>query len=365
MSSRSLLRAAPGPFQVLFSALVIIASAAVHAEEPRELLDSSYLPRGERVRRVFREVVDTPKHWAVRILQNGQQVALGTVVGTDGWIISKASQLMKATHVEFSDGRQLPVQMVGYHQGHDLALLKVAAQSLPEVQWEDQAPEVGTWMVTVGTDVDPVSVGVMSAPRRGVPPSGVSGVLGIRLSREDDDPRIQEVVPNSGASKAGLLEGDTVLKVDQRDITSGQQLIRTLRTYRPGDTVSLRIRREDGVLEVRAMLTYPFGEFLSRIAFQNQMGGSLSFRRDDFQAVYQHDSVLSPEECGGPVCNLDGKVVGVNIARAGRTESYILPADLVLSVLPDLKAGKYPPPPSGSEELLPAETVAAPAAETP
>ena len=43
---------------------------------------------------------------------------------------------------------------------------------------------------------------------------------------------------------------------------------------------------------------------------------------------------------------LNGQAVGINIARAGRTESYIMPADLLTKVLDDLKGGKYPAPAS-------------------
>jgi serine protease Do len=39
--------------------------------------------------------------------------------------------------------------------------------------------------------------------------------------------------------------------------------------------------------------------------------------------------VLRPIDCGGPVVDVDGKVVGLNIARAGRVESYALPSSLV------------------------------------
>ncbi len=42
--------------------------------------------------------------------------------------------------------------------------------------------------------------------------------------------------------------------------------------------------------------------------------------------------------------DLDGKAVGINIARAGRVETYAVPADAILAVLPALKAGKMPPP---------------------
>ena len=36
-----------------------------------------------------------------------------------------------------------------------------------------------------------------------------------------------------------------------------------------------------------------------------------------------------PEDCGGPLVDLEGRVLGINIARAGRVESYALPASVV------------------------------------
>jgi serine protease Do len=73
------------------------------------------------------------------------------------------------------------------------------------------------------------------------------------------------------------------------------------------------------------------------------MGGPLSVRSADFPLVLQHDTVLRPIDCGGPVCDLSGKVVGVNIARAGRVESYAIPADQITGLLPDLMSGKLAP----------------------
>ena len=42
--------------------------------------------------------------------------------------------------------------------------------------------------------------------------------------------------------------------------------------------------------------------------------------------VLQHDTVLDPNECGGPLLNVEGKAAGINIARAGRVLSYAIPA---------------------------------------
>jgi serine protease Do len=41
---------------------------------------------------------------------------------------------------------------------------------------------------------------------------------------------------------------------------------------------------------------------------------------------------------------LSGKVVGVNIARAGRTQTYTIPSEQVLARMDDLMSGRLAPP---------------------
>src|SRR5262249_17623555 len=81
-----------------------------------------------------------------------------------------------------------------------------------------------------------------------------------------------------------------------------------------------------------------------RADVQNSMGSELSSRRSGFPTILQHDQVIKPTECGGPVVDLDGRVVGINIARAGRTESYAIPGEAVRKLLPELMSGKLAPP---------------------
>ena len=56
----------------------------------------------------------------------------------------------------------------------------------------------------------------------------------------------------------------------------------------------------------------------------------------DEQAI-QHDTVLQPWLCGGPLVDLDGKAIGLNIARAGRVATYALPASLVKRIYNELR----------------------------
>ncbi len=53
--------------------------------------------------------------------------------------------------------------------------------------------------------------------------------------------------------------------------------------------------------------------------------------------------VLQPEECGGPLTDLDGHVVGLDIAPSGRVESLAIPAADLKSLLAEVTKGKFLP----------------------
>jgi putative serine protease PepD len=55
---------------------------------------------------------------------------------------------------------------------------------------------------------------------------------------------IQEVTPDSAAAEAGLEPGDVVTQVDDTRISGADSLIATIRSYRPGDTVTLTWTRD-------------------------------------------------------------------------------------------------------------------------
>jgi serine protease Do len=324
---------------------VLLAGTASGEEATSPVL---HLTNGERVRSAFEDVVATPRTWTVRVLCDGKPVALGAVVGAEGWVLTKASQLSGSISCRFVDGRELLADYAAYAPEHDLALLKVAADDLTVATWHTGAdPRIGQWLATPGLELTPVAVGIVSVGRRAIAADDVHGVLGIELEAIDGPPQIKRVFESSPAAQARLQVGDIVERVGDIVMESRPGLIEFIRKHKPGETLKLTVRRGREQLVIAATLTHPFGDFLSRIAMQNQMGGSLSVRRSGFPAAIQHDTVLKPQDCGGAVVNLDGEAVGVNIARAGRTESYAVPGAVVVSLLDDLKSGKYPPPVGG------------------
>ncbi len=299
----------------------------------------------------FRQAVARPAESTVRVQCNGKDTALGVVVKEDGFILTAADDLEGKITVKLRDGKVYATRLIGIHEGHGLALLKIDGKGLVPVTWTpSKGAAVGDWVASPGPGAAPVAVGVVSVATRNMPrvkivakePPSNGGYLGIGLADgEGPGAVVGDVEPRTPAARAGLKANDVILEVGGKKIPDAETLVRIIKKHRPGETVTILLRRGEEEKEIRATLAKR--PLVSRSDFQNRMGSKLSKRRGGFPIVLQHDSVLLPEDCGGPLVDLDGKVVGVNVSRAGRVESYAIPSEVVRAVLPDLMSGRLAP----------------------
>jgi serine protease Do len=311
---------------------------------------------GPKVVEAFRNVVAKPSEYTVRVLGDGKEVALGTIVESDGFILTKWSEIKDKAKVacKLKNGKVLDAKIVGVKddaQGaYDLALLKVEATGLATVEWRDtKEAKVGKWVASAGIGQDPVAVGVVSVGTRKYkagdqPPKTINanaGWLGVGLEAAMGGAKITQVAAKSPAEKAGLKKDDIVYEAAGKIIIDHETLINTVQRLKPGDKVLLKVKRGDEDKEIEAILGKLPRQMLGNP--QETMGTRLSNRRGGFPAILQHDSGVRPEDCGGPLVDLDGKALGINIARAGRTESFAIPSEDIQSLILDLKSGKLAP----------------------
>ena len=66
--------------------------------------------------------------------------------------------------------------------------------------------------------------------------------------------QIQQVTPGSTGADAGLARGDVITKVDDHLISSADSLVATIRSYRPGDTVTVTYQRDGDTRTARLQL---------------------------------------------------------------------------------------------------------------
>jgi len=78
--------------------------------------------------------------------------------------------------------------------------------------------------------------------------------LGIEGEDRPDGVRISRTLPGGAARLAGVRRGDLLVAIDDASIRSGRELVLAIAGRRPGEAVTLRIRRGDATLELAATL---------------------------------------------------------------------------------------------------------------
>ncbi|HUS38861.1 MAG TPA: trypsin-like peptidase domain-containing protein [Pirellulales bacterium] len=305
---------------------------------------SVYQRSHDKVKEAFRDAVKDVRLSTVRVLADEKQVALGAIVSPEGHVLTKSSQVKGNIECTLSDGQRLPAKLIGRDPKTDLAMLKLNGEHFTTIAWrEGDAPLVGSFLATSAPEETPAAIGVVSVGPRKI--QAASGILGVLIENDSKGARIDQVMPDSAAEKAGLQVNDVIALFNGTKVEGREALINKVKALPPGTRVRLSVVRGDETLSISATLgdRNKVDPSAQRGNFQNSLGGDLSERRAGFPSVLQHDTVLRPDQCGGPIVDLDGKVVGINIARAGRVESYALPVSVIQPLISQFLAGGLSP----------------------
>lgn len=75
------------------------------------------------------------------------------------------------------------------------------------------------------------------------------GYIGVRLDTERDDPGVvvSEVVAGGPAAQAGLQVGDLIVRVDDRQVNSPEDLVAAISAREPDSKATLMVIRGEGV----------------------------------------------------------------------------------------------------------------------
>jgi serine protease Do len=150
------------------------------------------------------------------------------------------------------------------------------------------------------------------------------GYLGVQLEDYDQGGVILLQVDQGAAQRAGLQKGDVILQVNERLVRNQQEIKSYLRTLDPKTSIKAKVRREATEFEADITLGAPPSDSGHAADLMDK-----SLRRDGFTAVLSHDALIPTNACGGPVYDLEGRFVGMNIARHSRVRTFFLPAPLI------------------------------------
>jgi serine protease Do len=266
-------------------------------------------------------------------------LGFGTGVQAQGWLLTKASEVVPCDKLECEvHGEWLPAKVARTWQEHDLALVKIEAKDLPVVTWSAQgALVIGTFIAAAApAGDDPAAIGLVSVAARNHQQKG-RGFLGVQLDADPQGLKIREVVAGGVALTAGVQRDDRILEVDGQKPDSIFNFTKLISERKAGETVRLKLQRGEAVIEKEIALgdraSVPASGGDRRSEMMDSMGSTVSQRKDDFANVMQTDFPLDANQCGGPVTDLDGNVVGLVIARSGRVETLVIPSTTLCDLL--------------------------------
>lgn len=261
-----------------------------------------------------------------------EEIAYGVVVSPNGHILSKSSELREKSNLTVTVDHQRfdQVEVLGLDEEWDVALLKVNANNLVPVIYasETDIPQ-GTWVVVNGATSRTqrrANVGMISANPREIQPSG-GLALGIVIKSLSTRLEIEKVTPGSGADEAGLKAGDVIIAAADKTLKKIDDLSSALDQYKTGDKARITFNRAGKRSIVDVRLTSKSELFDISANLNDQMSGDFSKRRSGFPRVIQHSVMGNRQTMGGPVIDLNGHCIGMNIARANRAETYAIPSN--------------------------------------
>jgi serine protease Do len=304
--------------------------------EERAVVDA----QSEALNATLKTKLTTAAQSTVRVWSGKKRLAYGTVIGDGRQVLTKWSEVANGASTLVVDGPNREAhdaKLIGVYEEEDLAILEIDGGALKPIAWSNDKPPLGAFLVAPQPDGRPAAFGVVSVLERNLRETDLA-FLGIGSDLEHKGPgvKISEVQPNTGAAAAGLKQGDVVLMVKERPISGLMELKSALTGTKPGETVPLRVRTNDGektigvTLSKRPELPKIYNPRLEQM---ERMGGKISRVRDSFTQVLQSDMRPSPDQIGGPVVDLEGRVIGITVARADRTRSFIMPSAAVVKML--------------------------------
>lgn len=261
--------------------------------------------------------------------------ACGTILD-ETHVATKLSEIVFCERLEchFADGSKTIATRNKQDRARDLAILTL---EMPRqhgalirkgiAESRNDLSLVGRIVFAATSPIDISAPGLISRHSHKEP--SLPARFGASMQEDGERVRITELSPNGSAVIAGLKADDEILRLNGKAVNSLAAIGGLLQPCQPGDWIALDIKRGENELRMQAQLQHDPGQQFEITEFLNGRAGDLSQRRSGFRAL-QHDIGITPATCGGPLLDIDGRIIGINIARRARESTLALPIDIVV-----------------------------------
>ncbi|MCA9033878.1 MAG: trypsin-like peptidase domain-containing protein [Planctomycetaceae bacterium] len=290
---------------------------------------------------------DTEDHSdAVRDQQRWKRVGLGTRLG-NGLVATKRSLLDDHGIVVRDEvprhfircvgrhGKRFSARVVATDQATDITILRLDISDDDRMQ---PLPNPESIFVDhpVAATLQPDStlkLGWLSRTMHDEP--AAEGKFGMRFSLSDKaEIVVESVSPNSTGTDAMIRTGDRIHAINGQTLSGFEDVERIHQSNQPGDWLQFDLWRNGQARTTGARMGSDPGAMFHRAEFLDGRVGPLSERRTGFRQIMQCDIPVQPDDCGGPLIDARGRIIGVIIARRARESTLVLPIQSVVDRIP-------------------------------
>jgi serine protease Do len=288
---------------------------------------------------------------AVAQIKDAKGKALSTAVwvAQDGYFLTKASEVpeIEKQRIHWATDQNAAIREIRRLNAHDLILAQaVGVSGVKPAKFSSGTIQTayGQWLAAPVKGGNEIRIGVISAQPRKI--QGFGAAMGIRM---DEQPsripgvRITGLAEESPAAAAGLKAGDLITALDGKAATDMKQVSDLIKSYQPGDFMEVKYSREGKPYTTRVRLASRM-KIMMNWDGEDFANGGISLRTDNYALIIQHDLPLTPLDMGGPLFDLEGRAIGINIARVDRVTTFALPASVFWKgIEPLIEADRHPP----------------------
>ncbi len=268
---------------------------------------------------------------AVRIesrLGGERQAAWGAIVTREGRVVSKSSIVGTDPRVFDRDGRAHVAVVIHRDERRDLVLLEAPGiLGATPVRFAPQSdpPEIGTLLRS------PAGESWILGTVGSRPHAVIDALyLGVTIEDEDGGVVVTQLEPGFPASAAGIHVGDVLRRIDETELRTRRDLMRVMRQLDGPLELEIEVVRDGLSREFRVVPAIGGARRESGPTHAaDRVRGGFSKRKSAFPSVFAHDCLVRPEQCGGPIFDLDGRCVGLTVARRSRTQCLAVPAEVL------------------------------------
>lgn len=252
------------------------------------------------------------------------------------YIISKSSLLPGEITAILANGRAEQLTVCYRDDRKDLVLLEMDRKSKNGIDISAATKntfsfaDMGKILISPNP-LDEGEISILGTLEFDMPGLYSSGYLGSALEVKGSRALISMVQEKSPAHEAGLKIGDEVLRINKSAISSSEQFVKEIQKNKPRDTIHIEYKRDGVENSIDITLAKRPYNITGHVA--ERFTDGKSDRRDGFKNAFVHDGKLKPAEVGGPIFDIKGNFIGINMARYSRTSSIAVSAIEVVDFL--------------------------------